>query len=100
MGNNVEETAPEFHGCAVHQYYQHFTVKLMHTNYKILRLLKAAPACFGSHKNHHQVATSSAYLKLHIWYKCTNIEVVSVMATYSTITLKTSITTRTLLPDM
>ena len=30
-----------------------FIVQLMHTNYKILRLfkiIKAAPACFGSHK--------------------------------------------------
>jgi len=38
----------------------------MHTNYKILqvikivKIIKTAPTCFGSHKNHHQGATSSA----------------------------------------
>ena len=50
-------------------------------------------------KNHHQGATFSAQLKLRIWYQCTNIDVVSVMAAYTAITLTTSITTRTLVPD-
>jgi len=37
-------------------------------------------------QNHHQGATASAYLKLHVWYQCTNIDVVSVMEAYAAIT--------------
>ena len=39
---------------------------------------------------------------MHTNYKilCTNIDVVSVMAAYAAITLTTSITTRTLVPNM
>ena len=51
-------------------------------------------------QNHHEGAISSAYLKLHIWYQCTNIDVVSVMAAYAAITLTTAITTRTSEPDV
>ena len=50
--------------------------------------------------NHHQGATSNTQLKLHIWYQFTNIDVVSVMAAYATISLTTLITTRTLVPAM
>jgi len=45
---------------------EHYIAQLMHTNCKILRLLKivkiikAAPTCFGSHKNNHQGATFNA----------------------------------------
>ena len=50
--------------------------------------------------NHHQGVTSGAYLKLSIWYQCTNIDVVSVMAAYAAMTLTASITTRTLVPNI
>ena len=36
---------------------------------------------------HHQGATSSAWLILHIWYQCVVIDVGSVMAAYAAITL-------------
>ena len=38
-------------------------------------------------ENHHQGAISSAWLKLHIWYLCVVMDVVSVMAAYAAITL-------------
>jgi len=62
-----------FHGYTVHQQYPHFNFQLMHTTLKNIGLLKhfkiskTAPTCFGLQGNHHQGATASTWLKLHIW---------------------------------
>jgi len=54
---------------------QHFNFQPMHTTLKNVELLqhfkinKTAPTCFGLQGNHHQGATASTYLELHIWLK-------------------------------
>ena len=79
---------------------RHFIVQLMHTNYKslsiikIVKIIKAAPTCFSSHKTiirepHPVLSYPSARCTIHTRNR----------SRYAAITL-TSITTRTLVPDM
>ena len=35
---------------------------------KHIKIMKAAPTCFGLQGNHHQEAITSAELKLHAWF--------------------------------
>ena len=35
---------------------------------KYIKIMKAAPTCFGLQRNHHQGATVSTYLKLQAWF--------------------------------
>ena len=45
--------------------------------------MKAAPTCFGSRRNHHQAATTSALPKLQVLFNCTCLyRVVSIMEAY------------------
>jgi hypothetical protein len=54
--------------------------------YKPIKHLKAVATCFGSCRNHHQGATTSALLNLQSCpTMCVGEEIVSVMATYLTI---------------
>ena len=68
--------------------------KIVEVLKKTIKLIKTAPTCFGSRRNHHQGATTSTWLKLQVNY------VVSVMAAYAAITLTTSILTRTVEQDL
>ena len=55
---------------------------------KHIKVMVAAPKCFGLQRNHHQGATASAYLKLRDWFSVA--DVVSAMAAYAAIALTTS----------
>jgi len=46
---------------------------------KYIKIMKAAPTCFGLQRNHHQGATVSTYLKLQAWFNV-DIDVVQTLS--------------------